>query len=241
MLSQNTVLNFIKSNLAFPFQFIELNDDQILDYISTNTVREYSHYFPDVTTVGYNLLFPANRVPNKANEFYLQDELGMEILDIKSMIFRMGQLMMFGHPPLGPLSLGELPQWTLAVETAGWIKVHSNWNYTYEFKHPNIFRISPNPVSEDICVIEYERMHHPSFSTITTDLSFMFMELCLADIMMLIGRLRSKYAEGGGLATPFGNIPLQATQLFDEGKEKKRELIDKFSIGSLPNLSWHIG
>lgn len=241
MLNQNDVLNFIKTNLAFPFQFIEMEDDKILEYIVSYTIKEYSHYFPDVTTIGYNLKYPQNKVPGKANEFYIQDELGLEILDIKSIIFRMGQMVMFGHPPLGPLSLGELPQWTLAVETAGWIKTYSNWNYTYEFKHPNIVRISPTPVSEDICVIEYERMHDPSFSTITNDLGATFLDLCLADIMIVIGRIRSKYAEGGALNTPFGNVPLNGTQLYDEGKEKKREIIEKLSSGSLPNLSWHFG
>lgn len=241
MLNQNKVLNYIKSNLAFPFQFIELDDNAILDYVTTNTIREYSHYFPDVTTIGYNLAYPANTVPGKANEYYIQDMQGLEIIDIKAVYFQQGQLMLFGHPPLGPLSLGELPSWTLAVETAGWIKTYSNWNYTFEFKHPNIMRVSPVPTSESFCAIEYERMHHPSFATITNDLSFMFMELCLADIMILIGRLRSKYSEGGGLATPFGNVPLQGGQLYDEGKEKKRELIEKFTTGSLPNISWHFG
>jgi hypothetical protein len=241
MLNQNKVLNYIKTNLGFPYQFIEMEDSAILDYISKYTISEYSHFFPHTNTIGYNLKSPVNLVPDKANEYYIQDPDGLEIIDIKSIIFRMSQLTMFGHPPLGPLSLGELPSWTLAVETAGWIKTYSNWNYTYEFKHPNVIRISPTPVSEDICVIEYERVHDPSFSTITADLAHMFMDFCLADIMILLGRIRSKYSEGGGLATPFGNVPLQGSQLYDEGREKKKELLDKFEQGSLPSLSWHFG
>jgi len=221
MLNDGKVLSFVKQNLGFPFMFIELTDDQILDYIKEFTVKEFSYYFPDTNTIGYNLGVESNRVPGKANEFSTSS------------------YMMFGHPPLGPVSLGELGNWALSVETAGWIKQFSSWDYTHEFKHPNIVRISPTPNSEGWIAIEYERMQPDDFSKIPNDLQHHFLELCLADIMIVVGRARARYADGN-IKTPYGEVPLMGN-IFQEGQDKKKEVLDKLTSGSLPNVSIDIG
>ena len=48
--------------------------------------------------------------------------------------------------------------------------------------------------------------------------------MALADIMMVIGRIRKRYG-GGNLRTPFGEIPLES-DIYEEGKEMKREQIE---------------
>lgn len=234
MLNQSRLLQYIKTNLAFPFQLIEYTDTQILEYVTTFTLREFSYYMPDVVTIGYNLALPANKVPGKGNEFYIQDEQGLEILNIAQIYFSTGNLMMFGHPPLGPLGFGELRSWILDVEVSGWMKGFSNWEYTFEFKHPNIVRISPTPNSEGMIAIEYERVHPVDLSKIPNDLQMMFCELALSDVMILLGRLRARYE--GNLKTPFGDIPISA-EIGNEGKEKKAALIEKLTAGSLPNMT----
>jgi hypothetical protein len=239
MLNDGKVLSFVKQNLGFPFMFIELTDDQILDYIKEFTVKEFSYYFPDTNTIGYNLGVESNRVPGKANEFYIEDDRGLEILNIKNIYFSTSSYMMFGHPPLGPVSLGELGNWALSVETAGWIKQFSSWDYTHEFKHPNIVRISPTPNSEGWIAIEYERMQPDDFSKIPNDLQHHFLELCLADIMIVVGRARARYADGN-IKTPYGEVPLMGN-IFQEGQDKKKEVLDKLTSGSLPNVSIDIG
>lgn len=237
MLNQNRVLNYIKQNLAFPFQFIELTDEKILEYIKTYSLREFSYYIPNIATTGLNLADTNNLVPNgRPNEFYVTDELGLEILNIKNIYFSQSNWMFHGHPPLGPLSMGELIPWAFSVETAGWVKTYSNWNYTFEFKSPNIVRISPTPISEGWVTVEYERIHPESFATIPNDLQMFFMDFCLADIMILIGRLRQKYGSGGGIKTPFGDIPLNADEMLGDGKDKKRELLDKLNTTYIPNV-----
>lgn len=221
-------------NLAFPFQLIEYTDEQILEYVTTFTLREFSYYIPDVVTIGYDLGVAANKVAGKGNEYYIQDEQGLEILNVANIYFSGSSLYMFGHPPLGPMSFSEIRSWALDTEIAGWTKSLSNWDYTYEFKSPNIVRISPTPTSEGHIAIEYERMHPPDLSKIPNDLQMLYSELCLADMMILIGRARKRY--GDSLVTPFGNIPISA-EIGDEGKEKKSTLIEKLTAGSIPNMS----
>jgi hypothetical protein len=61
-----------------------------------------------------------------------------------------------------------------------------------------------------------------------------FLDLVLADVMMKIGRIRKKYGSGG-LKTPFGDINL-SDEIYDEGKEKRAEVIEKLTAGSLTNV-----
>lgn len=235
MLNQSRVLQYIKTNLGFPFQKIEYTDEMILDYVTKFSLKEFSYYIPDRETIALNVQAPTNKVLGKSNEFYITETLNLEILNVANIFFDMGNLMIFGHPPLGPMTLGEVAQFALNVEIAGMIKQFSSWDYTFEFKHPNIVRISPNPTSQQWIAIEYERVHPPDFSKIPNEFQIIFCEFALADIMIQIGRIRSKYAEGGGIASPFGNITISAG-ILDEGKEKKKDLIDKLTAGSIPNV-----
>ena len=52
--------------------------------------------------------------------------------------------------------------------------------------------------------------------------------------MMVIGRIRKKYG-GGTLRTPFGEIPLDS-DVYEEGKELKREVIEVLERLYIPNV-----
>lgn len=234
MLNPARVLNYVKSHLGFPYTLVELDDEKIMEHIVEFSLKEFSHYFPDVNTIGYNPNVPVNKVPGKSNEFYITDPQNLEILNIVNIYWPQGDLIMHGHPPIGPLSLGELASWALNVEVAGWIKQFSSFDHTFEFKHPNIVRIT-GMSNQDYFAVEYERTHPHDFSKIPNDIQMWFLDLALADIMIILGRIRKKYSEGGGIKTPFGDIPLQA-DILDEGKELKKDVLEKMSTGSLPNV-----
>jgi hypothetical protein len=235
MLNTNTVLTYIKDNLAFPFMHLELDDDKIVEYFTTHTVQEFSYYIPQRWKTSLNTDLDSNKVPGVANEFYITDPQGLEILNVIDFYTTKGELYLHGHPPLGPLSMGELPEWALSVHNAMTVKMFSSFDYTFEFRHPNIIRISPiNSSTLGIITVEYERQQPPDLSGIPNDLHKYFKQLALADILMVIGRIRKRYG-GGNLRTPFGEIPLEA-DVFDEGKEIKREVIDKLETLFIPNV-----
>ena len=84
----------------------------------------------------------------------------------------------------------------------------------------------------------YERLQPPDFRKIPTAHHRLFLDLCLADIMIILGRIRKKYS-GGNLRTPFGEIPLEA-EIFEEGKEKKREILERLDRFFIPDISIEI-
>lgn len=232
MLNASRLLDHIKTNLSFPWQFIEFTDEEILSS-SYNSLRTFNQYFPDTHSIGIDLTAANIKVPNKQNEFYITDPDGREILNVCHIYYPSGQYLMFGHPPIGPMSLGELENWAFNTEISGWIKSFSSWNYTHTFKHPNILIIRPTPTDSWVA-LEYERAHAEDFSTVPNAMQMYFLELALADVMIKIGRIRKKYASGG-LKTPFGDINL-SDEIFDEGKEKRAEIIEKLTAGALTNI-----
>jgi hypothetical protein len=237
MLNSSKVLNYIKRNLGFPHMFIELDNNSILEYVRDFTIPEWSHYFPDINTIGFNPQVASNKVSGKSNEYYITDPLNLEILGIVDIYWPQNDYIIHGHPIMGPMSMGELPSFALDAEVAGWVKQFSSFDKTFEFKHPNIVRISGMGLGDWIA-IEYERIHPSDFSKITNDLQNYFLELALADIMIQISKIRKRYANGN-LKTPYGEIPLEDPG--EEGQTKKREILEKLTVGSLPNITLDIG
>lgn len=235
MLNQSRVLHYIKDNLAFPFQQLEYDDDKIIEHFTTYTLREFSTYVPDIERVSITPSSASYQVPNRQNEYYISDPENLEIMNVVDVYFPASDLYIHGHPVFGPMSHHEIREWALATEMANQTKSFSTYDKTIEFIHPNIVRISPVPSEVSYCTVEYERIHPPSLRRVPNEFQILFCDLALADIQIQLGRIRKKYGDGT-LRTPFGEIPL-SSEIFDEGKEKKRELIERMERLALPNVT----
>lgn len=234
MLNHDRVLNYVKSGLGFPFQQLELEDTEIIDHFTTYTLREFSMYIPEVKRLYLNLLSEVTQVPGRQNEYYLEDPQGIEILSIVDIYYDESDYIFHGHPPLGVWTHMELREWSLATLMSSDTKMYSTYDKTFEFIHPNMVRISPVPSNVHYCTVEYERMQPVDLRGIPNEFQVLFCDMALADIMQLLGRIRKKYGDGT-LRTPFGEIPLNA-DIYEEGKEKKREIIEKLTVGTYPNI-----
>jgi len=120
MLNPDRVLKFVKTNLGFPFHQIEKPDEEILDYIKEFTIREFSYYAPEKKKLHLDVTIDSIKVPGLKNEYYLNDPEGIEILNVISLIPPLSNLMINGHPPIGPYTPGEIREWAL--------QVHNFWN-----------------------------------------------------------------------------------------------------------------
>jgi len=234
MLNEALVLKYVKSELGFPFQPLEFEDKDILSHIQDFTIPTFSHYAPQKKRLNLNMQIEANKVQGRQNEFYLFEPEGVEILNVVDVYFNQSDLIIHGHPPIGPMSQIGLRNWALDVHTSMTNKMFSTWDYTHEFYHPATLRISPNPTPTfSNCTVEYERMQPRDFRGVDNDLRELFLQLALADSMIRIGRLRRRYGDGQ-LRTPFGEIPL-SSEILDEGKELRRDTIEKLERAT-PNV-----
>lgn len=241
MLNQSEVLRYVKDNMAFPFQTIEWDDDKILEFIDDNTRKEFSYYIPQGNQfVALNTELATTKVPGTQNRFYITEPCGLEIYNVVEMYTNGSDYYLHGHPPLGPLSHGEVQDWAFAVEASMTTKQFSSFDYTFEFTHPNIIRISPvTGGGLGTVILEYEREQPSDLSGIPNDLHMDFKKMALADVMIAVGRIRKRYG-GGNLRTPFGEIPLES-EILEEGKEIKRDLLEKLERLFIPNIHFDHG
>lgn len=240
MLNRNKVLNYVKDNLAFPFMHLELDDDKILEYITEYTLNTFSEYVRYKKKMYLDLTSDKNKVPEIQNEYYIHDDEGLEIINVSQLYPNESDYYVHGHPPLGPMTYGEIPSWALATTSSMDTKMFSSFDKTWEFIHPNIIRISPVVgTSSRGVTIEYETVQPSDFSGIPNQLQTFFCRLALADIKIVIGRIRKRYGDGT-LATPFGEIPL-SSDIFDEGKEERREVIEKLEEQFIPDVIFDKG
>lgn len=221
-------------HLGFPFQQLELEDPQIVDYFCEYTLNEFSFFIPDKNKIVLNMLDCNLKVPGLQNEYYIEEPDGLEILNVIDIYFNSAQYFITGHPPFGAEFGMGLEEWAFAVETSMMKNMFSSYNPTFEFKQPNIIRISPATSINSKVTLEYERVHPKDLRRIPADFHILFCELSLADIQIMLGRIRKKYADGV-MRTPFGEIPLSA-DIFDEGINRKKELIERMERLSLPNV-----
>lgn len=236
MLSWDFVIRRIKDDLSYPFQALEKTDDEIVDYLQRNALKKFERYFPDKNRITLDTNDSAVIVPDRCSEFYLFDPDQRQIKNVIGFISSMGDLVILGHPFMGVWSFEQTEEWALSVFKARFTKSMSNWNYTTEFRAPNILRISPK--FHGTAVIEYEREHDRQLSTICPDLEDIFIDLCLAMVQMWIGKIRQKF---NTYNTPFGEIQVNGDMIFNEGKDLYDKTIDKLETGSMPNIIVDVG
>lgn len=239
MLNQNKVLKYVKTELGFPFTFVELSDEQIIEHVTEYTLNEFSRYVPHDKKLNIDLTLENNKVPGRQNEFYIYDDEGLEILNVKELIFDATDYYFFNHPVMGPMSYGELPSWMLQTEMANQTRTYSDWNRTWDFIHPNVIRISPVMTLPNRVLVEYETVQPKDLRGIPNEFQTLFCQLASADIGLIIGKIRSRYGSGT-LNTPFGEIPLD-NSIQDESKEKREKIIEKLEDKMKPNIVMDIG
>ena len=141
MLDQSRVLDYIKRNLGFPFSHLELTDTEIIEYVTTHTIRTFSKYVPWVKNIPMNLTLESLQVSGRQNEFLIPAGSD-EILNVRNVYFDGSDLYFHGHPYIGVMNYQELPDFALQTIKAMGSKLYSVQDKTIEFRHPNILRRS---------------------------------------------------------------------------------------------------
>jgi hypothetical protein len=236
MISWSFIIERLKEELGLPFQVLERSDEEIEEYLKKNTVKKFSKFFPTKYRITLETSVSDVQVPNRQSEFYVVDPDDRTILSIIDFIPTFGTKLLTGHPVMGAFSYNAIPEYALAVNAANTTELFSIYNYTHEFMAPNIIRISP--IFNGQAVIEYERSIDPELSDIHPELEDDFTELCIAMFFQQIGRIRRRYSN---INTPFGDIQLNAEEIFSEGETRYNELMEKFNNGTIPNVIFSRG
>lgn len=201
MQTWSNLIKYIKARLGVPVNFLELSDEDIIDYIKEHTIPELS------TVLAKNVLIKVtqdDRIDTNSGYEYeyaipLKDDC--EIIDVYSVYINENNVplyqLAYTYLYLDPRDLGMQNEMIMSIKSLQTVQ-------EYQFYPPNIIRFG-TPVrgmgffAECRCIFKDPR-------EIPADYYHKFLKRkALADIMLLVASMRKKY---DGLTTPFGQINL---------------------------------
>lgn len=218
MLNQTILLRFIESRLGYKYRDLELDDNEIMQLITQETIPTFSRYFPHIHRI---VVTQKDIVEGYRNIYYIDKEEAYERYDIINVkqVF-LGQQSGGGYDKASVLGYGYGQGFGGAM--AGAFKAPYN-PVVFEFMPPNKLEIRPSALLAHFTV-ELNVVHPNHLSTIQPGLEMEFMQLALYDVQIALYRIRQRF---NNLSTPFGSIELFIQDL-EEASGKRDEMIDKF-------------
>lgn len=225
MLTDSIVLDFVKTELGYPFTEIELTDTDILKRAKTVLTRYFS---PGCPVYKYKLINTGDPTvkADERNTFLILDPDNAGILSVFDVISNNEVLMSLNILGSQGLQYSDLPNWYAAYQARSTGFLTTNWYQIFEFSHPYYLSIRPGNTVPSNLLICYEAQH-VRFETVPTIREALLLDLIIAYVKMNIGTIRSKYAQ---LETQFGSINLNWEAIKSEGKElwdASREKLEK--------------
>jgi hypothetical protein len=226
MLSPDSVLEYVKLNLGFPYKSIEHSDQTILTYLNMHTVPLFSSYLPDLARISFD---QEDAVPGTSSSTYIiNDPEGCDILNIKDVTHSITDAFLTNHPWLFFPSYDDLPGHYMDIFRSRTQNMLSLTKKSYEFVPPNKLYIMPIRFVTAF-MVRYERTHPTDYSTVPAQWISTFLDLALADTKDLVASIRELYGE---LTTPWGPIPLNPEALRSSAESVRTPAIER--LASIP-------
>lgn len=223
MLTDNTVLEYIKINLGYPFTEIEILDKDIIYRLKEYLLKRYfSIYVPiyKYFLVNRNNIELQTNIPNR---FKIIDPDNAGILTVFDIISDNEIIKSLGIMGSQGVAYSDLPNWYSMMYSKGTQMLTTNWYQTFEFIHPYYIEVRPRATLPLQFLVCYEAQHI-CFETIPAYREPLFLDLALAFIKMNIAEIRSKYQS---IETQFGEIRLNWDTIKADGKELWENTITK--------------
>jgi len=230
MVTETTILDYIKGILGAPVMQLELTDDEIIHWVKIYTLPFFSQYKPLRKIL---VVDPFTTPMNEDGTFTLPKDPNHELIGIEKIIPDITSYLTFGYPYVPIPSWDTLPDVLLGILKAHTARKYSMMNFTYRFLRPDKLQIIPTPMSTYGIIGLF--VH--SFETIPGDWERDFLDLALSDVMYRIASTRLKYQN---LQTPFGEINLNAQDLKAEANEIKQKVLEKLQ-GAKPPVFVRVG
>jgi len=217
--SWNNILSYIKANLGVPINMLELSDDDLVTYLSENTLVEFSNYVPKTE---YTLIDKGNLVDDKIYKYEIPvNKYIIDVVDVYTLKYQVPSDM---SPMTSPEDIIKR-----VIENKYSDIVRSlNSVITFKFEQPKYLIFFTDAITQYLpAVVEYQTVYD-NLNEIPADMYQYFKKLCLADTMIMVGNMRSKFQ----LSTPFGQIMTNADELKQLGMQLRQEVLQ--ALNTLP-------
>jgi len=224
------VLDFIKLNLGADVQKLEFSDERIIEICKEHSLMEYSMYESYTRYYAMTANHIVQDVPFLTYKF--KDDFPYKVLELKR---RIDQSFNYGDMLTIPAAHNLVD--TLVRQNYLDMSKITRAETTMAFDPPNQIR-----VFEAALALDFQRefivevgVAHESPLTISPGSYDLCRDLMLADVMIFLGKIRTKF---NNFTTPFGQINLDGEQLIQEGKDIKLRVITELKHNPPDQYIW---
>jgi len=223
------IIDYIKLNLGASTNAFEFSDDEILDIICAHTLPEFSKYNPLIRY--YRMTYEDNLISENPTHIYQFKNFNYKIFKINLVIPKSSVSDMNMQYAWASRDIGDVTNYLMNMNYLDMQQI-AVAPHTWRFFPPDKIEITRATQSLqsflDDFIAEVACIHNDP-STINPDVYSYFRDLSLADIMIFIGRLRSKFEN---FVSPYGEISVNARSLLEEGTQLREKTLE--SLKNLP-------
>jgi len=220
--SWENLIDYIKGELGAPVLNIELSDDDIMNIIKKHVLPLYSRYDPLIT---YYLLFEqTNCIQCEPTKIYQIKNFPYAIMRVDEIIAK-PNLIDWNQNISVALYSGDITN-LLGTNYMIQSKLEVLAQDTFRFLPPDKIELikSSNSIWIYDDFIAKLACIHDNPSTVNPDLYEYLKQLALAEIMIRLGRIRTKFQS---FQTPAGQIDLTAQELLQEGQQLRQQVLQE--------------
>jgi len=219
--SWENTLEYIKLNLGASINNIEFTDEKIIEILETQVLPEYSRYdslqrYYQMYETDIETRFPVNIYEFKNFPYkilYIDQVINKPTVMDQSQFYSLQQ------------TSGDITDMLL---TANYYQMSNDYVAinTWKFLPPNRIEVisGSNNYGQSKDFIAKVNCVHKDPSTINPDIFHLFKDLALANILIFIGRIRTKFQS---FNTPQTQLDLLAGDLLQEGNQLKQDILGK--------------
>ena len=217
------LIDYIKLNLGASTNAFEFTDEEITDIICEHTIPLFSKYNPLIRY--YRMTYDANCITESPTHIYQFKNFGYKIMKINQII-----------PSSSVQDYNQMYSMALRTGAQDVTDYLMNMNimqmsnvavapHTWRFFAPDKIEIvkttdaitfSQDFITEVACI-------HNDPTTVSPDMYVYLRDLALADIMIYIGRIRTKFQS---FNSPYGEINVASQSWVEEGNQLRRDTVE---------------
>jgi hypothetical protein len=231
----DNLLSYIKLNFGTIVNAMEYSDEDLIEIISEHVMPEFSKYLPLVRY--YVLTESENLVSNTPVHTFEFKNFDYKILRINQVVRKPSTLDLSQFYNI-QANGGDITNFLMTMNTvsmAADVVAIDTWTYRAPkyielISGSNNYGTSKNFIAVLDCV-------HKDPGTVDPDQYHLLRDLALANIMIFIGRIRTKFQS---FNTPHAQVDIPAQELLQEGQQLKADIIQQLNDLPPDNYIWFI-
>ncbi len=217
------LLEYVKLNLGAQTQAFELSDEDMIDIFRDHTIPEFSKYSPLIKY--YRVTYDDNLISENPTFIYQFKDFCYSIMKINNVIGTATLMDMdLLYNQAGRQSSYDVSEFLMSANYAHMAAIAVP-PQTWRFFAPDKIEVmhSSDTMSFNYDFITELACIHQNPTTINTDMYHYLRDLATADIMIYVGRIRSRFES---FTSPYGEVQVSSRSWVDEGSQLREKTLE---------------